>query len=96
MAEATVKPKIFGRGTDLDSNRSRYDHVAHEARLKEQRQRAQLDVFAQAVRNKKHWFFKILDERDLSKKWATESQLDEAPDLDALVRYVIRFAALLP
>jgi hypothetical protein len=79
--DATVaKPRVFGRGTDLD--RAADQH----ARFQERRRREELEAFAQAVRSKDKWFYKILDGRDLGTKWAAEAELDEGTDRDATIR----------
>jgi hypothetical protein len=46
----------------------------------------ELQAFAGAIRDKEEWYAKILDQKDLAKKWAEEAQLHDHPDLDALIR----------
>jgi hypothetical protein len=91
FTEPAAKPSRYGRGTDLDTARTTEQY---EAREQARQRREQLDGFAQAVRSKERWFFKILDGRDLGAKWAAEAQLNEGSDLDATIRCVVTLAAL--
>jgi hypothetical protein len=99
MADSVrLAAKRFGRGTDLDAMPREYYQpgIAFETRRKDElqreqdeRRREQLAAFADAVRRKEHWYFKALDGRDLTRKWAAEAQLDAGDDLDACIRCVV-------
>jgi hypothetical protein len=95
---ARLAAKSFGRGTDLDAMPREYYElgIAFEMRRKdelqreqEERRREQLAAFADAVRRKERWYLKVLDARDLTRKWAEEAQLDAGGDLDAYIRCVV-------
>jgi hypothetical protein len=95
---ARLAAKRFGRGTYLDAMPREYHElgIAFETRRKdelqreqEERRREQLAAFADAVRRKERWYFKALDARDLTRKWAEEAQLDAGDDLDACIRCVV-------
>jgi hypothetical protein len=99
MADSVrLAAKRFGRGTDLDAMPREYYEPgsAFETRRKDElqreqdeRRREQLAAFADAVRLKERWYFKALDGRDLTRKWAAEAQLEAGDDLDACIRCVV-------
>lgn len=47
-----------------------------------------LNAFADAVRKKEKWYFKILKQSDLARKWTTEAGLEDSPEVEALITYV--------
>jgi hypothetical protein len=84
IPENTASRKLFGRGTEFDLPRSTREE---QRRGRERERLARYDAFAQAVRDKKDWFFKILDgSRDLGNKWAREAKLPKGPTRDATIR----------
>jgi hypothetical protein len=48
-----------------------------------------LKAFADAVRRKEQWYFKIIDQDDLAKKWTKEARLPEHPHVNALIRWAL-------
>jgi hypothetical protein len=43
------------------------------------------DAFADAVRQKERWYFKILEQKELAKKWMDEAGLPDTPQVQALI-----------
>lgn len=66
----------------------REDDYRYPEDLEEERQARQqdLDRFAQLIRAKSRWFSKILQQRDLTEKWISESGIEDGPDLRGLIR----------
>jgi hypothetical protein len=50
-------------------------------------QQHRLSAFADAVRNKERWYFKILKQSELAQKWRLEAGLEDKPEVQALITY---------
>jgi hypothetical protein len=51
------------------------------------KQQHRLSTFADAVRNKERWYFKILKQSELAQKWRLEAGLEDKPEVQALITY---------
>jgi hypothetical protein len=74
LAPENVEPTDGNTDAEADTQ-----VVPSYVRLKKQ------DAFADAVRQKERWYFKILEQEELAKKWMDEAGLPDTPQIQALI-----------